>query len=70
MEIYNKADISLFAYLLEKGFYRGYFRAASLFLGSVPFSIEIFSRQIGSVVSKNYTIDIHHRNNIEDIIFY
>ena len=69
MKIYHKSYLSLFADILQKRFNSGNLRAISIFLCGIPSSIQIFSHQIRSIMTKNNTIRVYHRNYIKDIIF-
>lgn len=43
VEVENEANISLSTYLLYESFYGCHFRAVSVFLGGVPFSVEVLT---------------------------
>ena len=69
VKINNESDVSLFAYLLYEIFDRTYFRTVEVFVSRIPFSIKILSCQICSIMPENNPIRVHHRNNINNIIF-
>lgn len=69
MKINHKSYLTLFADILQKRFNSDNLRAVCIFLCSIPSSIQVFSHQVRSVMTKNYTIRVHHRNHIKNIIF-
>ena len=69
MQIKDKSYFSFLANFLKKILYARHFRASRIFFSCVPLSVKIFSSQICSIVSKDHSIRVYHRNNINHIIF-
>lgn len=65
MQIQDEPDLSCFAYLVQVVFNGCNFRTIVIFLGAVPFSVQIFTSEVGSVVAENDPIHVHHRNYIK-----
>lgn len=69
MKIKNETNFSFFINFSNKVFNWNYFRTIHLLFGWIPFSIEIFTCHVSSIMSKNNSIRVDHRNNIDNIIF-
>lgn len=69
MKIKNEPDLPLLAQLLNKCFDRSHLRAILILFSDIPLTVEILTHQVASVMSKDHTINIHHRNHIDHIIF-
>lgn len=69
MQIQNESNLSLSRQLLDERFDRSHLWAVLLFLGNIPFSIQVLPKQVAAIVPIDNTIDIDHRNHIKNIIF-
>lgn len=69
VEIQDKPDFPFLAYLLDERFNRCNFRAILVLLCYTPVSIEVFSCQVGPVVSEDHSVRIHHGYHVDDVVF-
>lgn len=64
MQIKDELDLSLLTKFLNKWLYRGHLRAILIFITDVPFSIQILTHKVASIVAERDSIWIDHRYHI------
>lgn len=69
VEIQDESHLSLFAYLLDKALDCRHFRATWIFFANIPFSVEVLSCEVSSVVSESNSIWIYHWQHIHHVVF-
>ena len=69
VEVKNETNLPGLAELAEVGLDCGDLGAVGVFLGGVPLAVEVFSGQVGAVVSENNSVGVYHGDHHDDIVF-